>query len=191
MVNGLIAQLMNRVRNTGLPLLPALITSPKSILTMMGYIMKNRQTAIGNGDHRRAVDEYGHAVQGAGHPRCNFAQQNSAHDAQEHPDGKVAFENTGHFTFVGIGSICAHRSIFSIFCLLLQRFRQGFDKFTDFVPNPAVVDHGSPLRWILLWPVPADRRSLRERSLAFPGNIGQVSWAWPQTVITKSHGSSR
>jgi hypothetical protein len=47
MVNGLTAQLINRVRNTGLPLLPALITSPKSILTMMGYIMKNRQTAMG------------------------------------------------------------------------------------------------------------------------------------------------
>ena len=47
MVKGLIAQLINRVRNTGLPLLPALMTSAKSILTMMGYIMKNRQTAIG------------------------------------------------------------------------------------------------------------------------------------------------
>ena len=47
MVNGLTAQLMNSVRNTGLPLLPARMTSPKSILTMIGYIMKNRQTAIG------------------------------------------------------------------------------------------------------------------------------------------------
>ena len=47
MVNGLTAQLTNRVKNTGLPLLPALTTSPKSILTMMGYIMKNRQMAMG------------------------------------------------------------------------------------------------------------------------------------------------
>ena len=47
MVNGLTAQLMNRVKNTGLPLLPALMTSPKSIFTIIGYIMKNRQTAMG------------------------------------------------------------------------------------------------------------------------------------------------
>ena len=40
-------QFMNSVSNTGLPLLPALMTEAKSILTMMGYIMKNRQTAIG------------------------------------------------------------------------------------------------------------------------------------------------
>jgi hypothetical protein len=47
MVKGLTAQLINSVRNTGLPLLPALMTSPKSIFTMMGYIMKKRQTAMG------------------------------------------------------------------------------------------------------------------------------------------------
>ena len=47
MVNGLIAQLTKSVRQTGLPLLPAFITSAKSILTMMGYIMKNRQIAMG------------------------------------------------------------------------------------------------------------------------------------------------
>jgi len=46
-VKGLIAQLTNSVRPTGLALLPALRTSAKSILTMMGYIMKNRQIAIG------------------------------------------------------------------------------------------------------------------------------------------------
>ena len=41
------AQLINSVKKTGFPLLPALMTSPKSILTMIGYIMKNRQMAIG------------------------------------------------------------------------------------------------------------------------------------------------
>ncbi len=46
-VNGLIAQLTNSVRPTGFTLLPALITSRKSIFTMMGYIMKKRQTAMG------------------------------------------------------------------------------------------------------------------------------------------------
>mgnify|MGYP006293373393 CR=1 FL=1 len=46
-MNGLIAQLITSVRVTGFTLLPALTTSAKSILTMMGYIMKNRQTAIG------------------------------------------------------------------------------------------------------------------------------------------------
>ena len=48
MVKGLTAQLMNRVINTGRPLLPAFMTSVKSILTMMGYIMKKRQTAMGS-----------------------------------------------------------------------------------------------------------------------------------------------
>jgi len=47
MVNGFMTQLTKSVKNTGLPLLPALITSLKSILTMMGYIMKNKQTAMG------------------------------------------------------------------------------------------------------------------------------------------------
>ena len=47
MVNGLMHQLTNRVKNIGLPLLPALTISPKSILTMMGYIMKNKQMAMG------------------------------------------------------------------------------------------------------------------------------------------------
>jgi|GEM_PF-5579966 len=46
-VKGLIAQLTNRVRKTGLPDLPALTTSAKSIFTMMGYIMKKRQMAMG------------------------------------------------------------------------------------------------------------------------------------------------
>ena len=47
MVNGLMAQFRMRVRPTGLTLLPALTTSPKSILTMMGYIIKKRQIAMG------------------------------------------------------------------------------------------------------------------------------------------------
>jgi hypothetical protein len=118
MVKGLTAQLMNRVRNTGLPLLPALITSPKSIFTMMGYIMKKRQTAMGMETTGAPLTNDGHAVQGLGHPRRNLAKQDSAHDAQEHPDGKVAFENTGHFTFVGIGSVVFHRLVFSLLSIL-------------------------------------------------------------------------
>jgi hypothetical protein len=47
MVKGLIAQFTMRVRMTGFPLFPARITSVKSILTMMGYIMKKRQIAMG------------------------------------------------------------------------------------------------------------------------------------------------
>ena len=46
-VNGFTAQLMNNVSPTGLTALPALTTSPKSIFTMMGYIMKKRHSAIG------------------------------------------------------------------------------------------------------------------------------------------------
>jgi len=46
-VNGLIAQFMISVRRTGLGLFPAFITSEKSIFTMMGYIMKKRQIAMG------------------------------------------------------------------------------------------------------------------------------------------------
>ncbi len=47
MVKGLTPQFKNRVRRTGLGVLPALMTSAKSILTMMGYIMKKRQIAMG------------------------------------------------------------------------------------------------------------------------------------------------
>ena len=47
MVNGLMAQLTNSVNQTGFPLLPALMTEAKSIFTMIGYIMKNRQIAMG------------------------------------------------------------------------------------------------------------------------------------------------
>lgn len=46
-VNGFTAQLMNKVKKTGRPLLPAVTTRAKSILTIIGYIIKNRQTAIG------------------------------------------------------------------------------------------------------------------------------------------------
>jgi hypothetical protein len=46
-VKGLTAQLTNSVSPTGRTFLPALSTSPKSIFTMMGYIMKNRPTAMG------------------------------------------------------------------------------------------------------------------------------------------------
>jgi hypothetical protein len=47
MENGLIAQFTKRVRVTGLIFLPALSTSAKSIFTIIGYIIKNRQRAIG------------------------------------------------------------------------------------------------------------------------------------------------
>ncbi len=47
MGNGLIAQLTNRVRATGLTFFPALRTSAKSIFTMMGYTMKKRAMAMG------------------------------------------------------------------------------------------------------------------------------------------------
>jgi len=46
-VKGLIAQFTKSVRLTGLIFCPAFRTSAKSIFTMMGYIMKKRQTAIG------------------------------------------------------------------------------------------------------------------------------------------------
>ena len=46
-VKGLIAQFTKSVSPTDLPLLPAFTTEAKSILTMIGYIMQNRQMAIG------------------------------------------------------------------------------------------------------------------------------------------------
>ncbi|MBA7553613.1 hypothetical protein ES705_46207 [subsurface metagenome] len=46
-VKGFIAQLANKVSPTGLIDFPAFNTSPKSIFTIIGYIIKNRQTAIG------------------------------------------------------------------------------------------------------------------------------------------------
>ena len=47
MVNGLTAQLMNRVSSTGFGVWLAFTTRAKSIFTMIGYIMKNRQMAMG------------------------------------------------------------------------------------------------------------------------------------------------
>ena len=47
MVNGLIPQFTTSVSATGLMLRPALSTSAKSIFTMIGYIIKNKHTAIG------------------------------------------------------------------------------------------------------------------------------------------------
>jgi len=47
MVNGFIAQLMNNVKATGLGVFAALTTSEKSIFTIIGYIIKNRQIAMG------------------------------------------------------------------------------------------------------------------------------------------------
>ncbi len=58
-VNGLTAQLTKSVSPTGRALLPALRTSAKSIFTMIGYIMKKRQTAIGietTGAPRTVID---------------------------------------------------------------------------------------------------------------------------------------
>jgi hypothetical protein len=47
MVKGFIAQLIKRVIPTGLGVFAAFNTSAKSIFTIIGYIMKNRQTAMG------------------------------------------------------------------------------------------------------------------------------------------------
>jgi len=47
MVNGLTAQFANNVRVTGFGVFPARITRPKSILTIIGYIIKKRHIAIG------------------------------------------------------------------------------------------------------------------------------------------------
>ena len=47
MVKGFISQLMARVIRTGFGVFPAFTTSLKSIFTIMGYIMKKRQMAIG------------------------------------------------------------------------------------------------------------------------------------------------
>ena len=47
MVNGLIPQFTHRASNTGLGLLPARMTSAKSILTTIGYIMKNKAMTMG------------------------------------------------------------------------------------------------------------------------------------------------
>ncbi|MBA7629551.1 hypothetical protein ES703_37050 [subsurface metagenome] len=46
-VKGLIAQLAKSVRATGFGVLPARMTRPKSIFTIMGYIIKKRHIAIG------------------------------------------------------------------------------------------------------------------------------------------------
>lgn len=47
MLKGLIAQFIKSVKITGLGVFADLSTWAKSILTMMGYIMKNKPTAIG------------------------------------------------------------------------------------------------------------------------------------------------
>jgi hypothetical protein len=47
MVKGFMAQFKKSVKATGLPLLPAFMASPKSIFTIIGYIMKKRHIAMG------------------------------------------------------------------------------------------------------------------------------------------------
>ena len=47
MVKGLMTQFTINVKVTGFVFFPALITSAKSILTMIGYIIKKRQIAMG------------------------------------------------------------------------------------------------------------------------------------------------
>jgi len=47
MVKGFIAQFANKVNPTGFIDFPAFTTSPKSIFTIIGYIIKNKQIAIG------------------------------------------------------------------------------------------------------------------------------------------------
>jgi phage-related minor tail protein len=46
-VKGLIAQFIKRVIKTGFGVFAALTTAEKSIFTMIGYIMKKRQIAMG------------------------------------------------------------------------------------------------------------------------------------------------
>jgi hypothetical protein len=84
----------------------------------MGYIMKKRQTAMGMETTGAPLTVMAMPSRCLGHTRRNLAKQDSAHDAQEHPDGKVAFENAGHFTFVGIGSVVFHRLVFSLLSIL-------------------------------------------------------------------------
>ncbi|GAH27308.1 unnamed protein product, partial [marine sediment metagenome] len=47
MEKGFIAQLINKVRNTGFGVFPVFIICEKSILTIIGYIIKKRQIVIG------------------------------------------------------------------------------------------------------------------------------------------------
>ena len=55
----------------------------------------------GDGYHRCAVHEDSHAIQGPGKAGSDFSQKDAADDAQEHPDGEVAFEDAGHLAFIG------------------------------------------------------------------------------------------
>jgi hypothetical protein len=72
---------------------------------MMGYIMKNRQMAIG-------IDTTG----------GNFAKKNTCDNAQYHPKRKKALENTGHFPFIVLNGFIAH-----CMSLLLNQLRfRGF-----------------------------------------------------------------
>ena len=101
MVKGLIAQLMNSVSSTGLPLRPAWITEAKSIFTMMGYIMKNRQMAIGNRDDRRAVHVQRHAVQRAGEPGATLPSRMPPRMHSPTHTREVALEQAFHFARLG------------------------------------------------------------------------------------------
>jgi len=55
MEKGFMAQLINKVRNTGLGAFPVFTTWEKSILTIMGYIIKKRQMAMGRETWARLI----------------------------------------------------------------------------------------------------------------------------------------
>ena len=61
---------------------------------MIGYIMKNRQIAIGMDTTGAPLTVDRHAVQRLGHPGCDLAQCDARTNAQSNPDGQIAFEES-------------------------------------------------------------------------------------------------
>ena len=64
--------------------------------------MKNRHTAMGMDTTGAPLTEMAMLSRVRATPGAILPSRMPANDAQQHPDGKVAFENTGHFAFGGI-----------------------------------------------------------------------------------------
>ena len=65
-----------------------------------GIHHKKQAAGDGNRHHRRALDIDSHTVEVLRHARCDFAEQDTGNDTQQHPKLEIAFKNTGHFAVI-------------------------------------------------------------------------------------------
>ena len=91
-VNGLMAQLMNRVRPTGRIALPALQNFAEVDLDHDRIHHEEQAQRNRNRNDGSIVDIDRHAVECLGEARCQLSQSDPGHDAQSNPEREVSLE---------------------------------------------------------------------------------------------------